>query len=90
MSKKKLNHNAEQTLAFMANYHEPMSVAEMRKEGLKIPRTSLFATMDILADGLNGRKLIDVVTYQDGRTSFRFMLSEDGRKFAQWFVQEGQ
>ena len=76
------NRNGLKTLVFMLeNEGKPLSVAEMINLGLRIPKSSLFATMDMLLEGY-GHPLVKLVQCRDGRTSFRFSLTSKGTELA--------
>jgi len=79
----KLTSNEIKVLTFMENKSKAMSVAEMLKEGIAIPRSSLYTTMDSLTEGISGTPLVKPVYFRDGRTSFRFVLTENGVNLAQ-------
>lgn len=77
-------------LVFLQDKPVPYSVAEMLREKLKIPRSTLYDTIDQLIDyvpnttmGDTGtpEPLVEQVNYQYERTNYRFRLTAAGRAY---------
>lgn len=81
--KKPLNLSAIKALCFLDQQEEgkQFSVAEMLRKKVGVPRSTLFTIMDwLVEDGL-----VKQITCRDGRTSYRFSITDAGREVSQLY-----